>query len=185
MALDLRYDMRLSFHNITKYFNEHVGLEITASGVYQLLEQLLERTARRTQSVSEEIMERALMSAWLNMDETTWWQDGEKLWAWLMANLDLSYFHFDKSRGHQVIEKLLCELDEDGKVIAPYEGTIVSDFMGAYQACEWMVHQFCWVHLLRDADKALEMSPDERIREFSERLHDIYFDALIARLRLP
>ena len=181
MALDLRYDMRLSFHNITKYFNEHVGLEITASGVYQLLE----RTARRTQSVSEEIMERALMSAWLNMDETTWWQDGEKLWAWLMANLDLSYFHFDKSRGHQVIEKLLCELDEDGKVIAPYEGTIVSDFMGAYQACEWMVHQFCWVHLLRDADKALEMSPDERIREFSERLHDIYFDALIARLRLP
>jgi transposase len=177
MALDLRYDMRLSFHNIAKYFNEHVGLKITVSGIYQLIE----RAARRTQSVSEEILERALMSAWLNMDETTWWQDGEKLWAWLLANFDLSYFHFDKSRGHQVIEKLLCELDEDGKVVAPYEGTIVSDFMGAYRTCEWMVHQFCWVHLLRDADKALEMAPDDRIREFTERLHDIYFDALIAQ----
>jgi hypothetical protein len=127
MALDLRYDMKLSFHNIAKYFNEHVGLKITASGIYQLIE----RTARRTAGVSEEILDRALMSAYLNMDETTWWQDGEKLWAWLMANLDLSYFHFDKSRGHQVIEKLLCELDEDGKVIVAYEGTIVSDFMGA------------------------------------------------------
>jgi transposase len=177
MALDLRYDMRLSFHNIAKYFNEHVGLKITVSGIYQLIE----RTARRTQGVSEEILERALMSAYLNMDETTWWQDGEKLWAWLMANLDLSYFHFDKSRGHQVIEKLLCELDEDGKVIAPYEGTIVSDFMGAYRTCEWMVHQFCWVHLLRDANKALEMAPDERIQEFTDRLHEIYFDALIAQ----
>ena len=40
---------------------------------------MLERAARRTKSVSEEILERALMDAWLNMDETTWWQDGEKL----------------------------------------------------------------------------------------------------------
>ena len=177
MALDLRYDMRLSFHKISEYFEKHVGLKITPGGVYQLIE----RAARRTKTVSEEILEQALMSAWLNMDETTWWQDGEKLWAWLMANLDLSYFHFDKSRGHKVIEKLLCELDEDGKVTAPYEGTVVSDFMGAYCTCAWMVHQFCWCHLLRDADKALDMAPDERIRKFSETLHAIYADALLAQ----
>ncbi len=177
MALDLRYDMRLSFHKIAEYFEKHVGLKITASGVYQLIE----RAARRTNTVSEEILEQALMSAWLNMDETTWWQDGDKLWAWLMANLDLSYFHFDKSRGHKVIEALLCELDESGDVIAPYEGTIVSDFMGAYRTCKWMVHQFCWVHLLRDADKALEMAPDERIQKFSDGLHAIYADALLAQ----
>jgi len=177
LALNLRYDMRLSFHKIAEYFERHVGLKITPSGVYQMIE----RAARRTKTVSEEILERALMDAWLNMDETTWWQDGEKLWAWLMANLGLSYFHFDKSRGHKVIEELLCELDEDGNVVAPYEGTIVSDFMGAYCTCEWMVHQFCWVHLLRDADKALEMSPDERIEKFADALHQIYVDALVAQ----
>ncbi len=177
MALNLRYDMRLSFHKIAEYFGKHVGLKITAAGIYQLIE----RAARRTKTVSEEILERALMDAWLNMDETTWWQDGEKLWAWLMANLGLSYFHFDKSRGHKVIEELLCELDKDGNVVAPYEGTIVSDFMGAYRTCEWMVHQFCWVHLLRDADKALEMSPDERIEKFADTLHRIYTDALVAQ----
>lgn len=177
MALNLRYDMRLPFNKIAQYFGKHVGLKISASGVYQLIE----RAARRTKTVSEEILERALMDAWLNMDETTWWQDGEKLWAWLMANLGLSYFHFDKSRGHKVIEELLCELDEDGNVVAPYEGTIVSDFMGAYRTCEWMVHQFCWVHLLRDADKALEMAPDERIEKFADTLHRIYIDALVAQ----
>jgi hypothetical protein len=177
LALALRYDMGLSFHKIARYFEEHVGLKISASGVYQLLE----RTARRTEAVPEEILERALMSAYLNMDETTWWEDGKKLWAWIMANLDLSYFHIDKSRGHGVIEKLLCELDEDGKVVAPYEGTVVSDFMGAYRTCEWMVHQFCWVHLLRDADKALDMAPDERIRKFADGLHAIYTDALVAQ----
>jgi len=177
LALDLRYDMGLSFHKIARYFEKHVGLKITPSGVYQLIE----RAARRTKTVSDEILEQALMDAWLNMDETTWWQDGEKLWAWLMANLGLSYFHFDKSRGHKVIEELLCELDEDGNVIAPYEGTVVSDFMGAYQTCDWMVHQFCWVHLLRDADKALEMAPDERIQKFADSLHTIYTDALVAQ----
>lgn len=177
IALNLRYDMRLPFNKIAQYFDKHVGLKITPSGVYQMIE----RAARRTKSVSEEILERALMDAWLNMDETTWWQDGEKLWAWLMANLGLSYFHFDKSRSHKVIEKLLCELDDDGNVAASYEGTIVSDFMGAYRTCEWMVHQFCWVHLLRDADKALEMSPDERIEKFTGVLHAIYTDALVAQ----
>ncbi len=177
LALNLRYDMRLSFHKIAEYFERHVGLKITAGGVYQMIE----RAARRTKTVSEEILERALMDAWLNMDETTWWQDGEKLWAWLMANLGLSYFHFDKSRGHKVIEELLCELDEDGNIVAPYEGTVVSDFMGAYCTCQWMVHQFCWVHLLRDADKALEMAPDERIKKFADSLHSIYTDALIAQ----
>lgn len=177
MALDLRYDMGLSFHKIAKYFKEHVDLKITASGVYQLIE----RAARRTETVPQEIMERALMSTWLNMDETTWWQDGDKLWAWLIANLDLSYFHFDESRGHGVIEKLLCELDENGNVVAPYEGVVVSDFMGAYRTCEWMIHQFCWVHLLRDAAKALEMTPDDRIRKFADSLYAIYADALVAQ----
>ena len=177
LALNLRYDMRLPFNKIAQYFEKNVGLKITAAGIYHMLE----RAARRTKSVSEEIMERALMDAWLNMDETTWWQDGEKLWAWLMANMGLSYFHFDKSRGHKVIEDLLCELDEDGKVVAHYDGTIVSDFMGAYRTCEWMAHQYCWVHLLRDADKALEMKPDERIEKFADTLHQIYIDALVAQ----
>ena len=76
---------------------------------------------------------------------------------------------------HKVIETLLRELDEEGNVIAPYEGTVVSDFMGAYRTCNWMVH------LLRDADKAVEMAPDERIRKFSESLHTIYTDALVAQ----
>jgi len=177
LALGLRYGMGLSFHRIAKYFRRYVGLEITASGVYQLIE----RAARRTAPAADEVLERAWMSAWLNMDETTHWEDGEKLWAWIVANPDLSYFHIDKSRGHGVIEKLLCALDDDGKVVAPYEGTVVSDFMGAYSTCEWMVHQWCWVHLLRDADKALELAPDDRIRRFRDRLHDIYADALIAQ----
>jgi transposase len=177
MGLALRYDMGLSFHKISRYFERYVGLKITPSGIYQLFE----RTARRTVAVSEQIHERALMSAYLNMDETTWWQDGKKIWAWIMANLDLSYFHMDDSRGHKVIEKLLCQLSEDGIVKVPYQGTVVSDFMGAYRTCEWMIHQFCWVHLLRDADKAAEMAPDYRIEKFKDALHSIYGDALVAQ----
>ena len=177
MALGLRYDMGLSFHKISRYFRAHVGMKISPSGVYQMIE----RAATRTKTSIEEIHERALMSAYLNMDETSWWEDGKRLWAWIMTNLDLSYFHIEGSRGHKVIEKLLCEVSDDGKVVAPYEGTVVSDFMGAYLTCDWMVHQLCWVHLLRDADKAAEMAPDLRAEVFRDRLYDIYSDGLIAQ----
>jgi hypothetical protein len=177
LALGLRYGMGLSFHRIAKYFEHYVGLKITAGGLYQMIE----RAARRTKVVAEEILEQALMSLYLNMDETTWWEDGKKLWAWLMANLDLSYFHIEDSRSHEVIEKLLCERDEEGEVIAPYEGTVISDFMGAYRTCAWMVHQWCWIHLLRDADKEAELAPCRRTEAFRDRLHDIYRNALVAQ----
>jgi len=176
MALELRYDMGLSFPKIVRHFG-NLGLNVTAGGIYKMLE----RAAQRTAPVYEEIRERAQMSPYVNMDETSHWEDGERLWAWIVSNLELSLFHIDRSRGHKVIEKLLCEVNQDGEVVAPYEGTVVSDFMGAYCTCEWMVHQFCWSHLLRDADKEAELDPCLRTDTFRARLHDIYHDALIAQ----
>lgn len=66
IALNLRYDMRLPFNKIAQHFDKHVGLKITPSGVYQMIE----RAARRTRSVSEEILDRALMDAWLTSPAT-------------------------------------------------------------------------------------------------------------------
>jgi len=177
LVLMLRFSMQLSSYKISEFLEKQVGIKVSPSGIYQLLE----RTAGRTKTVADDILEHAQMSSYVNMDETIHWEDGKKLWAWVMSNRDLSYFHIAPSRGHAVIEKLLCELDENGNVIAPYEGTVVSDFMGAYRTCGWMIHQFCWVHLLRDAAKAFEMSPDERSEKFSDMLHEIYVDALDAQ----
>jgi transposase len=175
-ALRLRFDLGLSWYKVARSFG-YAGLPISASGVYQMVE----RAAAVTRPAAEEILERATMSAFLNVDETTHWEDGARLWAWIFANRDLSYFHIDKSRGHGVIEKILCELDADGRVSAPYEGVVVSDFMGAYATCEWMVHQWCWVHLLRDAKKEAELDPGPRTEAFCDRLHGVYRDALAAQ----
>lgn len=175
-ALRMRFDLGLSWYKVARSF-AYSGLPITASGVYQMVE----RAAVVTRPVAEEILERAMMSAFLNVDETTHWESGGKLWAWIFANYDLSYFHIDKSRGHGVIEKVLCELDADGRVTAPYEGVVVSDFMGAYATCEWMVHQWCWVHLLRDAKKEAELDPGPRTEAFCDKLHGVYRDALAAQ----
>jgi len=175
-TLHMRFDLGLSWHKVARYFT-HAGLPIKASGVYQMVE----RAAAITRPAAEEILERAMMSAFLNIDETTHWEDGAKLWAWIFANCDLSYFHIDKSRGHGVIEKILCELDENGRVTAPYEGVVVSDFMGAYATCDWMIHQWCWVHLLRDAKKEAELDPCQRTEAFCDKLHGVYRDALAAQ----
>lgn len=176
-VLDLRFDVKLSFHGIADYFGHHIGMPISPSGIWQMVE----RAGRRTASVYDEILLRARASRYLHMDETSWWEDGTRLWSWLVSNLELSLFHIDPSRGHKVVEKLLCELDEDGQVVVPYEGPVVTDFMGAYAACSWMLHQYCWIHLLRDAKKEAELDPCAPTEAFRDRLLDIYKDALEAQ----
>lgn len=55
MIVSLRYELRLSFHQVAWHMTKVVGLRITASGVYQMLA----RAARRTAPVTAEILETA------------------------------------------------------------------------------------------------------------------------------
>jgi len=157
----LRYDMGLSFYKIERYMSEHVGLDIKASGVCRKLQ----RAGEQTGYAYVEIQEMAKASLYNHMDETGWREDGIPKWAWITSNPELSLFHIDRSRGHRVIEKLLCGFDEGGEMVEPYEGAVISDFFSAYRCCAWMIHQYCWAHLIRDADKEAQMDPCRRTGE--------------------
>ena len=78
------------------------------------------------------------------MDETSWRQDGENGYVWVMTNAaGAVYFEYHKSRAGAVARALSG---------AHYAGTLCSDFYAAYNehACR---HQRCWAHLLRDLQK--------------------------------
>jgi len=177
MVASLRYELRLSFHQVAWHMTNVVGLRLTASGVYQMLA----RAGRRTAPVVAEIQARARDAPFNHMDETSHFENGTQHWAWFVGSPEYSLFHIDRSRGHAVIEKLLCVLDETGAVVVPYDGTVISDFMGAYATCDWMFHQYCWAHLICAAKKEAEMDPCSRTEEFRHRLVGVYRDALVAQ----
>lgn len=177
-AGSLRHEFGMSLGQVARYLSVHADLKVSTSGVYQLLE----RSARRTKSVYDEIVGKARTLPWIHMDETSWFEDGRKMWAWVMGSEELSLFHIDPRRSHEVIEKLLCDADERGELVRHYEGIVVSDFLASYGTCEWMVHQYCWVHLLREADKVADVDGSAEAVKFRDKLVALYHDALTAQL---
>ncbi len=74
-------------------------------------------------------------------DETSWRVAGKTHWLWAFANDDVTYYMIDRSRGEPALRKFFVE---------EFQGTLVSDFWGAYNAVVCAARQGCLVHLLRD-----------------------------------
>jgi hypothetical protein len=89
----------------------------------------------------EELKEHIPTEPVLNIDETGWKDKGIKYWAWVLCTPLVSFFWIAKSRSCKVLEEILGET---------YDGTIVSDFFGAYIKYANKLQQFCLAHLIRD-----------------------------------
>ena len=80
----------------------------------------------------------------LHIDETGGKENGDKRWNWCFRAEKFTVFHINKSRGSEVLEKIL------GK---DFGGIISCDFWGAYRKFSELslaVLQFCWAHLIRE-----------------------------------
>jgi hypothetical protein len=128
-----------------------------------------------------EILETARGASFNHRDETNHFENGIHQWAWFLGSREYSLFHIDRSRGHGVIEKLRCVLDDAGKVPVPYDGTVPSDFMGAYGTCKWMFHQYCSAHLICAAKKEADLDSCRRTEECRHRVAGIHRNALVAQ----
>lgn len=71
-------------------------------------------------------------------DETSWQQEAETHWLWVLVTSVATVFLIRKGRTKEVAKELL------GK----FAGTLVTDRMASY--CFWNgAHQICWAHLIR------------------------------------
>jgi transposase len=88
-----------------------------------------------------------------------------------VATAAFSWFRVDPRRSHAVIVQML------GKGAR----LVISDYYSAYRACTWLIHQWCWAHLIRDAKRLAEVLPTVERLEFRERLSAIYKAAVAAQ----
>lgn len=128
---------RLSQRIIASLLRDLFRLDISDGQISRL--QSVGRQA--LQAGYEEIVADVRNSAAVNIDETSWWENGAKAWLWTIVGRLGTLFSVRPSRSREEVHALLGD---------EFDGIIVSDRYSAYSDREDDCHQFCWAHLLRD-----------------------------------
>jgi len=131
--------MCLPFTRITAYFNGIFSQVISTAG---LCSHVI-RVAQIMKPIYEEILEGVRNGSILHADETGWRVAGKNWWLWVFGNHESAIYTIDKSRGKDVVQRILGEF---------FNGVIIVDGWSAYLhlGCE---QQSCMAHLLRKIRK--------------------------------
>ena len=162
----LHFALGNTLSQIVEVFNFHLQMKLTSGGLVGMWHRL----AEVLYPWYEEIGRQARRSAVLHGDETGWRVGGKTHWLWCFANKLLTYFMIDRSRGSAALLKFFTEV---------FEGTLVSDFWGAYNAvvCAW--RQTCLVHLFRELEHTEKYkSPGKDWPEFVKKLRRLLRDGI-------
>jgi transposase len=122
------------------------GLHLSAGELVEVLHTVRHQAAPLVEALKAEVQASPVVCG----DETGWRENGQNGYLWSFDTPTVRYFERHQSRGGEVVEEILGEA---------YEGTLVSDFYGAYNRHAGR-HQRCWAHLLRDAHELREDHPD-------------------------
>ncbi len=162
----LHYSLGNTLSQIVEVFNFHLQMKLSEGGLVQMWYRLQEILF----AWYEQIREEALQSAVLHGDETGWRTDGKTNWLWCFGNSTLTYFMIDRSRGSPALSKFFTE---------EFDGTLVTDFWGAYNAVACAARQTCLVHLLRELEQTEKYkSASDHWPQFAKKLRRLIGDAI-------
>ncbi len=165
-AAFLRYAVKISERDVKILFERAFNLKIVASSIAGFRYQI----KRAGSPLYQILMESIKKGSFIHADETGWKVNGENRWLWKFSNKKVSVSHIDQSRGQKVVENIL------GK---DYAGTLISDFLSAYNKIPAKSKQRCLIHILRDLDKVKEYwQDDEEVLRYIKRLKEIFTDAV-------
>lgn len=162
----LHYGLGQTLDHLTEVFNCHLQMKVTPGG--------LQQSWYRLQEILfpwyEQIRQECLSAAVLHADETGWRVNGKGHWLWCFSATPGTYYLIDRQRGRPVLAKFFRRA---------FQGTLVSDFWGAYNAVVCSRRQVCLAHLLRDL-KHVEQSkhPSPRWPKFAKKLRRLIRDGL-------
>lgn len=137
--------MSLPFTKISDYLKAFFGLDISTSG----LSQHVIRVAKIMNDVHLDLVQQVNIGVTLYADETGWRVSGEPWWLWVFCTEDTAYYTVDRSRGSDVVRRVLGEI---------FLGLLVVDGWYAYLSlvCE---QQSCMAHLFRKVRKFRDAFP--------------------------
>jgi hypothetical protein len=147
-------------------FNFHLPIKLTPGGLIQMWYRLQEVLY----GWYEELQIEALKSSVLHGDETGWRVNGKTHWLWCFTNDRLTYYMIHQSRGSPALLEFF---------LSEFQGILVSDFWGAYNAVACAERQTCLVHLLRDLKHVEKYkSKADDWPQFAKKLRRLIGDAI-------
>lgn len=167
----LHYQLGNTLSQILDVLNFHLHFTLSAGaliGMWHRLAVILEPWY-------EQIQEQALEAAVLYADESGWRNNGKTLWLWCFHTATVTYYQIDHCRGSPALQQFF-------KV--EFDGTLVSDFWGAYNHVVCAQRQTCLVHLLRELEQTEKYkSPGPHWPAFAKKLRRLIGDAIRLVLR--
>jgi transposase len=162
----LHYGLGNTLSQIVEIFNHHLQIQLTEGGLIQMW--------YRLQTVLFgwylQIQAEAMQSAVLHADETGWRVNGKTHWLWCFSSSELTFYMIDRSRGSPALRKFFQD---------EFQGTLISDFWGAYNAVVCRKRQMCLVHLLRDLEYVESYKRlDKHWAAFAKKLRRLIGDAI-------
>ena len=153
----------MPFTRISEYLKDFYNQLISTAG----LSAHVIRVGKILQPVYEEILEDIRKSKRVHADESGWRVNGDRWWLWVVGNQESAYYTIDKSRGKDVIHRILGQI---------FMGVLIVDGWKAYLSviCE---QQSCMAHLLRKIRKLFAAFPKLRsVFKFYMKLRRILRD---------
>ncbi len=153
----------LPFTKIMDYLESFYGYKLSTSG----LSKHVISVATIMETIHKEILHDVNIGVTLFADETGWRVKGKPWWLWVFGTTRSAYFTLDKSRGSDVVRRVLGEI---------FLGVLVVDGWSAYLslACE---KQTCMAHVFRKIRKLRDGFPQLiSIARFYIKLRRIIMD---------
>ena len=155
----------VSYPNISKYLSNFFGMSPSNSGISKMMVRLSKILA----PVYQEILMDVKSDVCLWADETGWRIRGKPHWLWAFANKHSAYYWIDKSRGSDVVHRLLGDI---------FAGVLITDAWPAYNKIITSARQTCMAHIFRKIRKFIDSFPQYRsLLKFYVKLRRILRDA--------
>jgi hypothetical protein len=155
----LKYACSMSHTQIQKKLIEVFGVHV----VRGYIAKVIKKASRALQRTYDELLRILPYMPAVNIDETGHKDNGDKFWTWVFKTKFFCLFKVEKSRGSDVIKKIIGE---------DFEGVLGCDFFSAYKKYMKDVNctvQFCLAHLIREI-KYLAQFPDAPTRCYGRKL---------------
>ena len=139
----------ISFPNINKCLSHFWGVVISTSGISRMMVRL----GHILEPIYEEILMDVKSGFCLWADETGWRIRSQLHWLWAFSNKDSTYYWIDKSRGSDVVNRVLGEI---------FFGILIADGWSSYNQLAVIARQTCMPHIYRKIRKYIEAHPQFR-----------------------
>lgn len=158
---------------VEDHFADQIGLPVSKGSIANFNEEANKRLAPFEAWVKEKLLTSELNHA----DETSVVVDRKKVWIHTLSNDKLTFYHPDKNRGKEAMDRM--------EVLPKYTGRLCHDHWKAYYQYKNIIHVLCNAHHVRELERAIEQDGQQWAKTMQDFLFDLNKTVIDAGGMLP